>query len=382
MRWLLALVLLGVASPLLAQGTTPPDVLVRSRAEPASGAVVGQHVALSVDVLFRGEMPRPRVALPDVASLQTFRFETQGTTLRDTVEGEAYVGQRFEFALYARRGGDFTVPPAEVTLLDHDGGTVGRAQGSPVALSIAVPRGVDASQPVVATRRLTLEEQWSPTPGGAFKAGDAIVRTITRTAEDVPGLVLCDVPLATPDGVRAYGDPPSSVDRINRGVVRGQRVDRITYVFGRGGRIALPELAQPWWDLGEGALKTARGAGATIEVAAALVAASPPSARSATSPWLSMAVIAAGVALLTGLVGWVRRVVVRWRIAYAGSERKAFGDLTAACRTGDPGAIYSAFSAWRSHLLPEGREKAGKIAAPLERALFAGGGWTPATARN
>jgi hypothetical protein len=181
MKWCLAvLIMLCLCRPIVAQDTAAPEVVVRQSVEPASGAVIGQHVTLHVDVLFRGQMPYPpRVRLPDVAGLQVFRFETQATTIQDDVEGESYTGQRFEFALYPRRGGAFTIPPAAVTLLDGQGDPTGDAQGQQAILDVTVPAGADASQPVVATQHLALDQQWAPDPKGKFKAGDALVRTIT-----------------------------------------------------------------------------------------------------------------------------------------------------------------------------------------------------------
>jgi hypothetical protein len=364
MRWLVAFLLFSLAGPLAAQEA----VVVRSSVDPASGAVIGQHVALYVDVMFHNAMPRPpRVAVPEVAGLQAFRFETQATTMRDTIAGEPYVGQRFEFALYPRRGGEFAIPPAQISLLDAAGEATGSAQGKPVSLSVTVPPGVDPSQPVVATRHLTLDEQWSPASGGTFKAGDAIVRTVTRTAEDVPGLVLRDLPLAAPDGVRVYADPPDSADRMNRGTVTGHRIDRITYVFERGGRFELPQVTQPWWDLGAGALKAAAGTGATISVAeepASGVEGAPPDRR------LAYAALFAALCLLFW-IGTRYAAHVRARhVAEAAPERKAFAALQEACRNGDARTIYRAYSAWSADLPPAERAKASEFVRPLQTSLF------------
>src|SRR5262249_42451787 len=148
---------LALIQPAFAQDVAQPNVLVREKVEPSTGAVIGEHIALYVDVLFPSEMPRPpRVRIPEVAGVQVFRFETQGTTINDTVDGNAYVGQRFEFALYPRRGGAFSIPPAEVTLLDPEGAPSGTAQGKAAGVEVDVPRGVDAAHPVIATRQLTL----------------------------------------------------------------------------------------------------------------------------------------------------------------------------------------------------------------------------------
>lgn len=371
MRWArVLLLLLGLAAPLRAQDAAAPDapspaapeVVVRQSLDPASGAVIGQHVALSIDVLFAGDMPRPpRVSVPDVPGLQVFRFETQGLTLRETLAGQAYVGQRFEFALYARRGGSFEIPPVAVTLLDRQGAPKGTAQGEAVALEVTVPPGVDPSGPVVATRRLTLTEQWQPDPNGTFKPGDAVVRTVTRTAEDVPGFAMRDLAFAAPAGVRAYADPPDIADQSNRGVLTGRRTDRVTYVFERGGQFDLPAVAQPWWDLGAGALKSAEGAGSRIEVTAA-----PPPESAApgwTRIWLLAIAAAAACALIVDL--WRRR-----RGRAHDVERDAFAALGHACRCGAAEATYAAFVAWRRWLPPCRWSAANAAAVPLDAALF------------
>ena len=141
-RIVLVLLLLWPAFPLAAQDSPGSDVLVGQSFKPESGAVIGQHVALYVDVLFRNGMPRPpRVTLPDAPGLQAFRFETQATMIQESIGNETYVGQRFEFALYPRRGGVFELPPAAVTLLDRDGAETRETQGRALRLDV----GVDAT---------------------------------------------------------------------------------------------------------------------------------------------------------------------------------------------------------------------------------------------
>ena len=379
MRWMLAALVLLLCSdaPAVAQDApapAAPQVVVRESLDPATGAVIGQRVALLVDVLFHGAMPRPpRVTLPEVAGVQALRFETQGTTMRETIAGEPYVGQRFEFALYARRGGAFEIPPATIALLDRSGEVTGTAQGQAVRFDVLVPPGVDPSTPVVATRELTLAEQWEPDPKRAFKAGDAIVRTITRSAEDVPGLAMRDLAFPAPEGVRVYTDPPEISDRSNRGIVTGRRVDRVTYLFERAGRFALPTAAQPWWDLGGGTLRTADAAGAVVEVSAPA-----PAQTSSQAESRGLAVAGAGVALLIFLAFGPRILLHRRGADDAESEDEAFAALRRVCSGANPEAIYRAFSLWRPLLPPDEQTAAMKAAAPLDAALFKGGnaGWS------
>ncbi|CAH1656161.1 BatD [Hyphomicrobiales bacterium] len=369
--------------------SSSPPVIVRTSLAPQEGAVIGQRVALNVDVLFRDEMPRPpRVAIPDIQGAQVFRFESQGTTLTDRIGGEPYTGQRFTFAIYARRGGMLTIPPAEVVLLDRNGDVTGSAQGQPMSVKSVVPAGVDPSGPVVATGELTLAETWTPDPRGPFKAGDAIQRIITRAASDVPGLAMRDLDLAPPDGVRAYKADPQIDDRMNRGVVTGHRSDTITYVFERAGTVTLPAITQPWWDLNGASLKTATGAGLTLTIAAGppQMKAEDPKGRipgTRWSSWPALAALGLGVvAMATLFVAGLRRLhgwLGARRRRFAASETKAFQNLLRACRGHDPARIYQALSVWRQRLSPAAEPRLTAATAELERALFAASGapvWT------
>ena len=93
-------ILAALASPsAAAQGASRDDVVVRQGVQPPE-AVIGQRVAVTVDVLFPDDMPvPPQVTLPEIPGVQAFRFESQGTTIRDQVGGRPYVGQRFELAV-------------------------------------------------------------------------------------------------------------------------------------------------------------------------------------------------------------------------------------------------------------------------------------------
>jgi hypothetical protein len=357
-RALLALLVLLLAAPAFAQQTATVSTSIK----PETGAVIGQRVAVYIDVLFGSEMLRPpRVVLPEVPGAQILRFETQATTLSDRV------GQRFEFALYARRGGTLTVPAPQVTLLDRAGNEIGTASGSPASVMISVPPGVDATQPLIATTRATLEEQWSRAPTSTLKAGDALVRTITREADDVPAMAMPALAFPTPAGVRVYVDPPQSEDRQNRGAVTGRRIDKVTYVFEAGGRFTLSGVAQPWWDLDARRLHDETRPAVTVSVTA------PPKPP---DPWLFIGPVLGLLILLLG-DRWLEPRVRAWHTArharWLTSEAKAFDDLAHACRHDDVRAIYRAFIVWRQRT-PQ-RDDLAPFAEELESVLFAGEAW-------
>ncbi len=378
------LLFLSLAAPSLAQSTS---VVVREKLDPPSGAVVGQPVRLLVDVLFPDTMPRPpRVSVPDTPGTQIMRFESQGVTMRDQIGGQNYVGQQFEFIVFPRRGGAFTLPPASITLLDPSGDTTGSAKGEPLTLDVAVPPGIEASGPVIASTKVTASESWNPDPSAQRKPGDAIVRTITREAADVPALGMADFAFPAPDGVRVYVDAPVSDDRLNRGAVTGRRVDKVTYVFEKAGSFELPAIAQPWWDLGSKAARSERLAGVTVRVAAP-----PPSAQPGTrhrAPWgVVVAASLAAAAFAAALLALWPRAREAWREharRRAASEASARNRLREAAQTGDASSTYAALREWTARLSSKKTawvstsEPLRSLIAQLEGSLFGDDGapWT------
>ena len=351
---------------------------VRTTIKPETGIVLGQHVRVLVDVLFPGEMLRPpRVSLPETPGAQILRYETQATDMSERIDGKDHVGQRFEFALYPRRGGTLEVPAPRVTVLDRAGGETGRLSGTPSKIEVAVPAGVDPSKPVVATTELKLDQRWQPAPTVAFKAGDALVRTISRQAAGIPGMAMLDLAFAAPAGVRVYVEAPQTDDRVERGELPGRRTDRVTYVFERGGSFPIDAVVQPWWDLEGGRLRQAQGTGATVAVAA--VATSPPTGDR-LELWLYAVTTVAG---LLALLWWawprLKATHAARRARWEASEPKAFRDLQEACRHGDARDVYRAFSVWRwrtdrvTAVVP--------FAEEIESVLFASAAWSPARSR-
>lgn len=393
----LAAVLLLLCALIRSAAARDDEVRVRMTADPSQGAVIGQRIRLFVDVLFPGDMPHPpKVAAPDIPGAQLFRFESQATTMNDTLDGRSYVGQRFEFALYPRRGGSLAVPAFVATLLDRAGNPTGSAHSDPASIAVTVPAGIDASQPVVASKEVTAEEQWTPDPAGPFKVGDALVRRVTRTARDVPGLALAALDTSAPNGVRSYADPPEIDDHIDRGDIVGRRTDRVTYVFELPGTYRLPDAVQSWWDLDDSAARIAQEPGMEVVVQSGeAAAAGMPTAGHGRRPWLAITG-AVAVLLVAAVLGHRYRAALidRWRQrrdAHENSEPAAFRRLCRACRAGDATATYRLLHFWLSRL--PGRPSPASLArshadlascyAKLERAVFARHreAWTPEDGR-
>lgn len=382
MRWPVALLALAISGLAMAQQPPSPP-LVRTRVAPVEGVVIGQPVQLNVEVLFPGEMPHPPlVRVPEAAGAQILRFETQATTMRDRISDQDYVGQSFAFTVFPRRGGQIAIPAPEVTLLDRSGDPAGSAKGEATRIDVGIPVGLDISGPVLAADKVTASESWAPDPGATrFKAGDAITRTIRRQAAGVPALGMAEFHFTAPDGVRVYVDPPKVEDRSNRGIVDGERVDKATYVFERGGSYVLPDLSQPWWSLADKRARAESLPGLTISVAAP---ASHPAGGARAPRFGLFAAAAAALVLFVLALVLIRRQLVAawhgWQQRRQGSEAFARRALVREAQAGDPAATYRALGVWLERLPPDerGRVRADAHLAPyvaeLENSLFGGGG--------
>ncbi|GAU83186.1 BatD family protein [Bosea sp. BIWAKO-01] len=376
------LLILAVAA--LAQ--TPAGVpVVRTSLAPADGIVIGQPVRLHVEVLFPGDMPRPPlVKVPETAGAQVMRFETQGITIRDHIDAQDYVGQRFEFVVFPRRGGDIGIPAADITLLDKSGDPIGSATGESKHITVTIPPGIDASGPVLAASRVGVSESWSPDPASTtFKAGSAITRTIRRQAADVPALGMAEFRFTAPEGVRVYADPPTVEDKVDRGSVEGHRTDKVTYVFEKPGNYILPALSQPWWDTDDRQARTETLAGVTVNVAAATAPSQRPRWQEIMSDWRKLVGPVLGAALLLLASAIIRpRLITAWRSRrqrHLASEAFARRRLLRIAGSGDASTTYRALTAWLERLSPENRDAVRRepLITQLERSLFGGkGSWT------
>lgn len=381
---------LPALAPLAALADAPPRV--STTLDPADGAVmVGQPVRLHVRVLFADDMAYPPlVSVPEAPGAQVMRFESQALTVRDQIDGQAYVGKDFAFVVYPRRAGAIVIPPPRVTLLDRAGDPVGEARGTETRIHASAPPGMDASGPVLVSSRVEARQDWSP-DGGAkpVAAGGAIVRTIRRQADGTPALAMTDFHFVAPAGVRVYADPPASQDQINRGEVTGKRTDRVTYVFEKPGRYALPALVQTWWDPARRAARSLTLPGLDVTVSAAAAGHATVTGFLARMASLQALATMAGVILVAvaGLLlvprlwrawqGWRSR-----RIASAAWARRAAIRVAGAGNAAD---TWEALTTWFARLPREealALRRGSPMAPPLarlERALFHGDEtWTQA----
>ena len=346
--------LVFLVSMLVREGADPP-ARATVDVSPKDGVWVGQRVTLAITLatpdLFAGA---PSFDLPSIPGAVVLPPSGSPTLGSESVGDTTFTTQRHEFAVYAQRAGIVQIPSFAIRF-DSNAGygkpiNTRRVVTAPISFQAKTPPGAERLGTVIATRRLTLSDEWQPEPKAA-KIGDAFTRTLTVTADDVPGMIF---PPFRPDeakGVAVYPEEPIVHDQTDRGRLRGERREVVTYLCEAPGTVTLPDRSITWYDLDADELKTETLPGRSFTIADAgnngpdHDAADDPSAGSsnlAPRRWIIM--IATGMVLLCGAFAF--RLSRHFREVRSGSESADFARLRRACRADDPQAAYIALSRW------------------------------------
>ena len=350
----IAIILLLNASSTSAQD----DVVVRAKTNPAESAWVGQRIDLQIDVLAKdlwANLPTlPRV---DVPGAVVYTPPSQSLRLTEQIGGESYTGQQYEFWIYPQRKGKLRVPSLNLDVQVKSFGTNSEttatsAKTEAISLDVAYPESAGGSSALLCVENLSAKQTWDP-PSGDFRVGDGLTRTITRTVDGAPGMLLNPVALNPIDGVRSYPKQPEIDDRLNRGALTGTRTEIVTYVFEKAGNVEIPAVDCLWWNVASDKLQTAQLPGITLEVAAAEVPDSELTTIATDSTTKIDKRLYAILLVLSGLgvlAFWGRKrladLLDRYRTKYRDSELAHFRRFLSAAKTGRPDETLRALVQW------------------------------------
>ena len=192
----------------------------------------------------------------------------QGETL---IDGVRYGIYEKSYVIFPLRSGEMVIPDilfrGEVT--DGPGNIVFRnrntrrvtafTEGMTIEVKERPPEALGAEVWLPATE-LSISQSFTGDPGavraGAAAAGssvlhvgDSIQRTITLTARGLDGAVLPPFSPEAIDGLNLYPNPPQIERRFENGGMVGSRTESTTLVPTRGGRLLIPAISIPWWNI-------------------------------------------------------------------------------------------------------------------------------------
>jgi hypothetical protein len=233
---------------------------------------VGQRAKIVIELLVPGYFSgAPAFDLPNAADILLIPPEERPILDSEAIQGISYTVQRYELSAFARRAGQHEIPAFAIRLkykrapLDKEA-LEASVQTPPIQFRASAPPGAEKLSGVLSSDELTCTEKWQPELTKA-KVGDAFTRIVTFFASDIPAMAFPPFPIGEIDGIGIYSKPPVLNDRSERGVMRGERQDTITYVCQRAGQFVIPETRLTWWNLKTKQLRTIDLPPRTFEVA-------------------------------------------------------------------------------------------------------------------
>ncbi len=330
-------------------------IILRASVTPED-AWLGQKVILHFDVLARdGWAQLKKAGDAEVSGAYLLRLESQGTRLSETIDGDTYTGQRYEFMLFAQRAGTITVSPLPVDVEVKTWGAdadsqIHRLSTPLIELVARTPPGAEGIRGLITTTSLTANQKWEPEIDSA-DVGDAIKRTITLRAEDVSGMAFTPMLHSQIEKLGIYPGEPTVEDKFARGKLTGTRVETVTYVFERPGEFEVPGIVLSWWDVRNRELKHLELPGLSLRVSGDATAEPVPVDQSTLQKgtrlqWLALlaSLIAAVVVLRYG--GGVADRWTTWRKSRSESEVNYFRRVLQSLRSGDQEAVLRDTMRW------------------------------------
>jgi hypothetical protein len=336
------------------------DIILRTTVTPQE-AWVGQQLILHVDVLAKdGWAQLRKVSDAEVDGAYLLRLESQGTRLSETVEGDSYSGQRYEFMLFAQRGGKLTVPavPVDVEIKTWGAGGSTRIERMSLAAIDFValtPPGAEDLRGLISSGNFTANQTWEPETENPV-VGDAIKRTIRLRAEDVSGMAFAPMRYSEIEGLGIYPGEPVVDDNFARGDLSGSRREAVTYVLEREGNIEIPAVDFTWWDVDSEELKHIVLPGLSLVVSGGL--ATEPEAGEQPYTRLSWSTLLAIAIAAVALIGFGGRLLNRWskwRNTRRESENMYFRRIRQSARSGNQKALLRDTMRWLDRINKDSR---------------------------
>jgi hypothetical protein len=322
---------------------------------------VGQELELNLELWTNGfSFADQRFVLPEVRGAFLLQADASTLKLSENRQGETWQGLRYTLLLYPQRAGSLAVPSFGVSfssrLVFGTEPETFEFRTESLQIPVRLPPGADPEGLLVSTGDFALEYDWQPRASTdntmQLEVGDAISLEVRRSALAVPGMVFAPLPGFDIPGLAVYADPPQVEDRVNRGVLKGYRKDRVTLVCEQEGRYEIPEIKFQWWDPDRDSLGESTLPALELEVQASAAWESGVATRSSSASkltaWFFSVVVLLVLAVFPGrwLAGRLMAAWRHWQANRREGEPWAYRQALSACRKARAVQAYSAISLW------------------------------------
>ncbi|OIS93703.1 BatD family protein [Brucella cytisi] len=287
------------------------EPFARASIHPAKRIVPGQQVLVDIEIFvpefFTSPPQFPSLELENaVVSLSKERSEN----IMETVNDVRFTGIRKSLAVVPETAGAFTLPPFRVTFGQSVNGTATRSSVEVPSVSFNVENAGVSETPAVmfAARNVTLQQSFDR-DSKSLRVGDALVRTITVTAENTQAMMIPPLNVGTVPDLKHYEKTPLIDDNVSLGRQSASRRTEVhVYTANREGSYELPAIKFVWFDVSSATSRSSDLAPVQITVSAADTSAggiAPQLSKPAPEPFIQRqkaALVVVSCLVLAGIV--------------------------------------------------------------------------------
>jgi len=275
------------------------------------------------------------------------------------------------YAIFAEESGEMVIPGQKFTasvVNSYNRWSRGRpvsVVAKPIRIEIKATPTSYPQAPWLPSPQISISDRWSK-PYSEWQVGEPVTRNITINAKGLSGSQLPSIALPVVEGLKYYPDQSEHNDKTDSLGIQGLYQQSLAIVPTKSGRITVPEMRVPWWNIEKNKLEYAILPAQTINVAAAknasMIASSQSqetSQNSTTAQSLQSTQSAPGYWIFATLFLLLSNAITAfllWRSSVSKNEKPQKMDLPSskqylkelkrACQKNDPESIRKNLKLW------------------------------------
>ncbi len=206
-----------------------------------------------------------------------------------TINGQRMGVYERRFAIFAEESGEMVIPGQKFTaniVNSYNRWSRGRpvsVVAKPIRIKVKSTPASYPQAPWLPSPQIKIADRWSK-PYSEWQVGEPVTRTITINARGLSGSQLPELKLPVVDGLKYYPDQSEHNDKTDNEGIQGFLQQSLAIVPTKSGRITIPEMRIPWWNLETNRLEYAILPTQTVTIAAPENALSVGSSQQAETP--------------------------------------------------------------------------------------------------
>jgi hypothetical protein len=158
------------------------------------------------------------------------------------------------FAIFAEESGEMVIPGQKFSaniVNSYNRWSRGRpvtVVAEPIRIKVKSTPASYPQAPWLPSPQIKISDRWSK-PYSEWQVGEPVTRTITINAQGLSGSQLPELSLPVVEGMKYYPDQSEHNDKTDNQGIQGVLQQSLAIVPTQSGRVTIPEMRIPWWNL-------------------------------------------------------------------------------------------------------------------------------------